>query len=177
SASIPSRRGSSTTTSSASPRGRSSVRCTLAGKFTREVNKLARAKWQERPAYAKLSNEQKKFVDFYAGNIKEAAEKAGVSYDRAKKFMRQWTVQAALKERDEWEEELQAKAPKKRRVYTRLELQEFWTSVIMDQTEDMEIRLRAADALARSKAMFVNRLDRSEERRVGQDCSSRGQRS
>lgn len=135
------------------------MRCTLAGKFTREVNKLARAKWQERPAYAKLSNEQKKFVDFYAGNIKEAAEKAGVSYDRAKKFMRQWTVQAALKERDEWEEALQAKAPKKRRVYTRLELQEFWTSVIMDQTEDMEIRLRAADALARSKAMFVNRLD------------------
>lgn len=135
------------------------MRCTLAGKFTREVNKLARAKWQERPAYAKLSNEQKKFVDFYAGNIKEAAEKAGVSYDRAKKFMRQWTVQAALKERDEWEEALQAKAPKKRRVYTRLELQEFWTSVIMDQTEDMEIRLRAADALARSKAMFVNRVD------------------
>lgn len=131
----------------------------MAGKFTREVNKLARAKWQERPAYAKLSNEQKKFVDFYAGNIKEAAEKAGVSYDRAKKFMRQWTVQAALKERDEWEEALQAKAPKKRRVYTRLELQEFWTSVIMDQTEDMEIRLRAADALARSKAMFVNRVD------------------
>lgn len=131
----------------------------MAGKFTREVNKLARSKWQERPAYAKLSNEQKKFVDFYAGNIKEAAEKAGVSYDRAKKFMQQWTIQAALKERDEWEEALQAKEPKKRRVYTRLELQEFWTSVIMDQTEDMDIRLRAADALARSKAMFVNRVD------------------
>lgn len=117
----------------------------------------AKRLWKERPAYAKLNNDQKKFVDHFAGNIREAAEKAGVSYEKAKGYMRAWPVQAALKERDEWEE--QKAGPTKRRVLTRLELQEFWSKIVMDENEVLDQRLKAADALARSKAMFVNRVD------------------
>lgn len=115
--------------------------------------------WQERPAYAKLNQDQKRFVDHYAGNIREAAEKAGISYDKAKGYMRAWPVQAALKERDEWEERKAKEGPKKRRVLTRLELQEFWSKIVLDENEVLDRRLKAADALARSKAMFVNRVD------------------
>lgn len=119
----------------------------------------AKRVWQERPAYGKLSNEQKKFVDHFSGNIKQAAKDAGISYDKALKFSKAWPVQAALKERDAYEEKKNREGPVKRRVLTRLELQEFWSKVVLDDKEVMDQRLKAADALARSKAMFVARVD------------------
>src|SRR5690606_10189436 len=69
----------------------------------------------------------------------------------------------AIKKKAELEEralqEATKEAVKKRRVLTRLELQEFWSLTVLDESKDMAHRLRAAEALAKSKAMFIDRVD------------------
>jgi len=103
----------------------------------------------------KLTYRQAAFVLNYAGNEKEAAKKAG--YKRPEItgpiLMKIPKILYAIGCRNEVIEKMpKATDP----VLTVFQLQQFWTEVILDHTEDIKHRLNAAQTLAKSKGAFVD---------------------
>lgn len=121
--------------------------------------------WQDLPIMKRLTDKQRKFVEEFNGNAAKAAIAAGYKnpHVAAAQILRMDIVREAIKMRAELEEkalqEFTKEEVKKRRVLTRLELQEFWSLTVLDESKDMKHRLRAAEALAKSKAMFIDRVD------------------
>lgn len=121
--------------------------------------------WQDLPIMARLTEKQRKFVEEFNGNAAKAAAAAGYKNPQvaAAQILRLDIIREAIKMKAEREEralqEFTKEEVKKRRVLTRLELQEFWSLTVLDESQDMTHRLRAAEALAKSKAMFIDRMD------------------
>ena len=101
----------------------------------------------------KLSQRQQRFVDYYEGNCREAARKAGYKSPRRRGYelMQMPKVQEAVKQRENKERRPHI-ADRKRR-------QEFWTQVMENEDEDMRNRLKASENLAKSEADFVERRE------------------
>jgi len=121
--------------------------------------------WEDLPIMARLTEKQRKFVEEFNGNGTKAAAAAGYANPQvsAVQLLKTDIIREAIKKKAELEEralqEATKEAVKKRRVLTRLELQEFWSRTVLDESQDMTHRLRAAEALAKSKAMFIDRMD------------------
>ena len=121
--------------------------------------------WEDLPIMARLTDKQRKFVEEFNGNGTKAAAAAGYSNPQvsAVQLLKTDIIREAIKKKAELEERALQEATKeevkKRRVLTRLELQEFWSRTVLDESQDMSHRLRAAEALAKSKAMFIDRVD------------------
>ena len=100
----------------------------------------------------KLTPKQQRYVDCYCGNIRESAEKAGVSYTYAKELHSKTYylhVMVALKNRIDTTPNTQ--------IMNRQQRQEFWSKIANDTNVDMNDRLKASELLARSEADFLER--------------------
>jgi phage terminase small subunit len=108
-------------------------------------------------AKTNLSEKQRKFVELYDGNATETARKAGYSgnenvlgktgYD----LLRNPKIIEALKKRD-------AKSVVRRQIKGREALQMFWTEIIEDNENQLKDRLKAAELLGKSMAMFTENV-------------------
>lgn len=105
---------------------------------------------------SKLTAKQQKFVDAYSGNATEAAIAAGYSKNCAKEIgcenLTKLNIIEAIKAREA--------QPRKLRILTREERQNFWTNVALGLEEgaDMKDRLKATELLGRSEADFTDNM-------------------
>lgn len=101
-----------------------------------------------------MTPKQRAFVEAYAGNATEAALKAGYSEKTARfiaaENLTKPYILAAIRERQEKESQS--------RVASRQERQEFWTNLMRDRKRKDFVRLKAAEALAKSEGDFIERL-------------------
>lgn len=111
--------------------------------------------WEGGVVVAKLSPKQQAFVNAYAGNATAAALAAGYSkktaYSHGQRLLKNVEIQEAIKDR-----ETKRMAPT---IATRLERQEFWTSVLRSEDESMKDRLKAAELLGKSEGDFLERIE------------------
>jgi len=107
------------------------------------------------PKGVQLTAKQRAFVAAYSGNAEEAAVSAGFSPASARtegyRLMRKPHVVKAIRARETVE-----LRPK---VLSRVQLQEMWSKIAIDSNEHTKDRLKASELLAKSHAMFVERLD------------------
>ena len=111
--------------------------------------------WEGGVVVAKLSPKQQAFVNAYAGNATAAALAAGYSKKTAAfigaENLKKPQIASAIKDR-----EIKRMAPT---IATRLERQEFWTSVLRSEDESMKDRLKAAELLGKSEGDFLERIE------------------
>jgi hypothetical protein len=88
-------------------------------------------------AVKQLTTKQQRFIDCYGGDIKEAAEKAEISYGYARNLMTKSDIYQAIKNRQDIE-------IRPVRIATRQERQHFWTETMDDESESMRDRLKAS---------------------------------
>lgn len=100
----------------------------------------------------KLTFKQQIFVDIYQGNAKVAARLAGytAAESTGSNLMNSPHIIKALDDRD--------RDIRNARIATRHERQEFWTSVMRNEDNNMGDRLKAAETLGRSESDFVDRV-------------------
>ena len=104
-----------------------------------------------KPSAKVFTVKQQRFIDCYAGDIKEAAKKAQVSYGYARNLMTKCDILKTIKNRQETE-------VRPRTIATRQRRQEFWTEVMEDTKRDMRDRLKASELLGKSEADFTENL-------------------
>ncbi len=99
--------------------------------------------------YSVKTEKQRMFVAAWDGNIKNTAEKAGLSYEYCRRLVTKSHIKAALLERaEDREDEL---------VADRQARQRFWTEIMRDETKPMQDRLRASELLGKSEGDFIYR--------------------
>lgn len=112
----------------------------------------------------KFTNRQQRFIDAYAGNCKEAAEKAKISYGYARQLLTKSKILAAIRNRQDTE-------IRPKTIANRQQRQEFWTKVMRDENEDTKDRLRASELLGKSEADFAEHLVMdSEDALTDEEC-------
>jgi phage terminase small subunit len=94
---------------------------------------------------------RQRFIDCYAGNIKEAADKAEISYGYARNLMTKSDILEAIRNRQETE-------VRPKDIADRQERQAFWTKTMNDDEQSMSDRLRASELLGKSEADFTDKL-------------------
>ena len=102
-----------------------------------------------------LTTRQQRFIEVFNGNVVESARLAGYSEQYALKqahitLGRNRIIQQAIQERERNRQEPL--------IATREERQKFWTSVMLDESAEMQHRLKAAELLGRSEGDFMERL-------------------
>ena len=95
----------------------------------------------------KKTAKQQRLIDCYAGNIKEAAEKAEISYGTARNLMTKSDIVQAIRNRQETE-------IRPKTIATRQERQEFWTKNMRDETLTMDERRKNSELLGKSEIDF-----------------------
>jgi hypothetical protein len=106
---------------------------------------------EKKSAARKLTTKQQRFIDCYAGDIKGAAEKAGISYGYARNLMTKGDIVEAIRSRQETE-------VRPKDIADRQERQAFWTQMMRDAEQDAKDRLKASELLGRSEADFTENL-------------------
>lgn len=101
----------------------------------------------------RLTAQQLRFVEHYAGNATEAARLAGYKHPMQLgcSLLARPHVAAAIRARD-----AEASA---RRIATREERQRFWTRTMNDAAQDMAARLKASALLGKSQGDFMLRVE------------------
>ncbi len=95
------------------------------------------------------TEKQRMFIAAWDGNIKNTAEKAGLSYEYCRRLVTKSHIKAALLERaEDREDEL---------VADRQARQRFWTEIMRDERKPMQDRLRASELLGKSEGDFIYR--------------------
>ena len=98
---------------------------------------------------------QRRFIDVYSGNAKEAAVIAGYSAKTANiqgfNLLRNPKIKEAIDKRLKEEQDAL--------IATRQERQRFWTEVIRDPSIKLLDRLKAAELLGKSQCDFVERVE------------------
>lgn len=102
-----------------------------------------------------LTLKQQVFVDAYAGDIKEAAEKAKLSYDYARRLVTKSHILEAIRNRQDTEF-------KPKTIATRQERQEFWTRIMRNRKKSTTERLRVSELLGKSEADFTDNANARE---------------
>ena len=102
-------------------------------------------------AEAELTTKQQAFVDFYDGSVKEAAQKANLSFGWARHLITFPHIIKAIQLRQNTE-------IRPKNIANRQKRQQFWTTVMNDFTEDMKNRLKASELLGKSDADFTENL-------------------
>jgi len=93
---------------------------------------------------------QMRFIDSYDGNIKQAAEMAGLSYDYARRLVTKSHIREAIRSREQTE--FRPKA-----IATRQERQEFWTENMRDEDLPMSERRKFSELLGKSELDFSDK--------------------
>jgi len=106
---------------------------------------------EKESAVREFTIKQQRFIDCYAGDIKAAAEKAGLSYDYARRLVTKSHILEAIRSRQDTEVRPKEIANRQRR-------QEFWTQIMDDKKEDTRDRLKASELLGKSEADFTENL-------------------
>jgi len=105
-------------------------------------------------AERKLTVKQQRFADAYDGNATAAAVKAGYSQktatEQGARLLANVKVSAAIRAR-EWTES-------RRLVSDRIARQEFWSRIMLDESQEMRDRLRASELLGKSEGDFWDRM-------------------
>ena len=96
----------------------------------------------------KRTVKQQRLIDCFAGDIKEAAERANISYGYARNLMTKSDTLEAIRNREN--------AETRRRIATRQQRQQFWTRTMDDTKQSMGDRLRASELLGKSEADFID---------------------
>lgn len=103
-----------------------------------------------------LSERERRFVEAYmgpaAGNATKAAVLAGYSPRTARQAGHRMSTKVNIREA------IAARQAEDPNVMTHEELQGFWSSLVRDRELPIADRLKAADSLAKSLAMFVHRV-------------------
>jgi phage terminase small subunit len=94
---------------------------------------------------------QQRFIDCYAGDIKEAAKKAKLSYDYARRLVTKSHILKAIRNRQDTE-------IRPKDIGDRQERQALWTKIMRDEDEETKDRLRASELLGKSEADFTENL-------------------
>ena len=101
-----------------------------------------------------LTIRQRAFVQAYTGNAAEAARQAGYSERTCRaigqRLLTQVDIINALREREQ--ERLNPL------IASREQRQEFWTRTMLDDSQEMQHRLKAAELLGRSEGDFMEKL-------------------
>lgn len=113
--------------------------------------KKAKKAVEKEPAVRQFTTKQQRFIDCYAGDIKEAADKAGLSYDYARRLVTKSHILEAIRNRQDTE-------VRPKDIANRQERQSFWTKIMRDGGEDTRDRLKASDLLGKSEADFTENL-------------------
>ena len=104
------------------------------------------------PITRELTLKQQKFVDCFDGNIKEAAEKSGLSYRYCRGLVAKKHILEAIRNRQDTE--VRPKA-----IATRQERQTFWSDIMRNKTAMMRDRLKASELLGKSEADFTENMN------------------
>lgn len=120
-----------------------------------------------------LTNKQKMIVKFWDGSPKSTANAAHCSDIYVSKCLKMPKVVKAIQARDGC-----AVTAAGRAVLTREQRQNFWSSVIGDEAQNMADRLRASELLGRSNADFTDKslvgsLDKELETMSGDEIKAR----
>lgn len=127
-----------------------------------------------KPVTRKLTLKQQKFVDCFAGNIKEAAEKAGLTYQYCRRLATKSNILETIKKRQETE-------IRPCDISIRQQQQRFWSEIMNDTGKPMPDRLRASELLGKSEADFTDNINNqtteqpielSDEERTGVSMNS-----
>jgi hypothetical protein len=94
---------------------------------------------------------QQRLIDCYAGDIKEAAKKAKISYGYARRLVTKGNILAAIQNRQETE-------VRPKTIADRQERQAFWTKIMRNTHQETKDRLKASELLGRSEADFTENL-------------------
>ena len=109
----------------------------------------------KKSAVRQFTTKQQRFIDCYCGDIKEAAQKAKISYSYARKLMMaegtKGNILKAIRNRQDTE-------IRPKDIADRQERQKFWTRMMRDESEDAKDRLKASDLLGKSEADFTENL-------------------
>jgi phage terminase small subunit len=95
-----------------------------------------------------FNTRQKKFIQYYAGNAKEAALKAGFSEKTGNQLMQRDDIKRAIQQYSQVEIS--------KGILSKQERQQFWTQVTLDNQENMLFRLKASELLAKSQGDFMD---------------------
>lgn len=102
-----------------------------------------------------LTPKQLAFVEAYAGDVKAAAEAAGIAYGYARNLMTRSDIARAVRQRES--ERIRPL------IMSREDRQKFWSEVAADSSQAMRDRLRASELLGKSEADFTERIEHTGE--------------
>ena len=103
---------------------------------------------------ARLTTKQRRFIEAYTGNAKQAATAAGysekTSYSAGQRLLKNVDIQEAIRSREEQR--------RSELIADRVKRQIFWTAIMNDESESMTARLKASELLAKSEGDFLERI-------------------
>jgi len=117
----------------------------------RPKKKTTKKAVKKKSTVRQFTTKQQRLIDCYAGDIKEAADKAEISYGYARNLMTKSDILEAVKNRQDTE-------VRPKDIADRQERQKFWTQMMRDTSEDAKDRLKASDLLGKSEADFTENL-------------------
>ena len=102
-----------------------------------------------------LSDKQLRFIELYAGNATEAAQKAGYSHaeNAGMRCMKNAQICTAIAEKRS-KEVVEG-------IADRQQLQKLWTDVAFDKEETMRERLKSSELLGKSLGVFLDKTEHS----------------
>lgn len=98
-----------------------------------------------------FTDKQQRLIDCYAGDAKEAAKKAGISYGYARQLLTKSNILATIQNRQETE-------IRPKTIADRQERQKFWTKIMRSRKEETKDQLKASELLGKSEADFTENL-------------------
>lgn len=97
-----------------------------------------------------LTQKMRAFVEAYDGSVENAAKKAGITYQYARKLSTKVNIIAAI--RNKQSTQLMPL------IATREERQQFWSETMKNPEIDMKDRLKASELLGKSNADFTEKI-------------------
>lgn len=94
---------------------------------------------------------EQKFITLWDGKICTTCKKVPCSYSYAQKMYRKEHIKQAIRNRD--------KTEVNQGIAKRQEIQEFWSEIMRDESKNTSDRLKASENLAKSKGMFVEKVE------------------
>jgi phage terminase small subunit len=122
-----------------------------AAKKPKRASRKRPATPQRQHAGRRFTVKQQRFIDAYAGDAKEAARKAKISYGYARQLLTKSNILEAIQNRQETE-------VRPKDIADRQERQAFWSKVMRNEKEETKDRLKASELLGKSEADFTENL-------------------
>jgi len=101
---------------------------------------------------AEFTTKQQTFIDCFDGDVKDAAKKAGLSYEYCRRLVTKSHILKAIKNRQDTE-------VRPKTIATRQQRQEFWSQVFNNPEVSMKDRLKASELLGKSEADFTEKVE------------------